>query len=319
MRSLDEPLAPEARAALRVWADALEAAGDPRGPLIAMEHAVRDQPARRHELHRAINEHLVANAPHLLGELAQHLRMKRAVSLDWRSGLLYGASLDTRYLASTTGQAPERFVAMLLGAPAARTLRQLRVRVRSVARIPAVIRALGGIEQAVPLEEILIRPDMRVTWIDPAGQAPWAAPQLAGRYPNLRLLAVRDQLSARPGNVWRPGAALDRALAAIDLTDAAGRIALSRALVCRDAEVRAQGVRRLTELGTRGFLLVETLMLLLAPGIVAPQAPIVACLPTLGDHARMALPLLATITGRPGHYDRDTRSAAGIAIAALRA
>ena len=66
-------------------------------------------------------------------------------------------------------------------------------------------------------------------------------------------------------------------------------------------------------------MFVEMLMMLLAPGIVKPQAPIAACLPTLGDRARIALPLLATNTGRVKHYDAETRRAAGIAIAALRA
>jgi hypothetical protein len=83
-------------------------------------------------------------------------------------------------------------------------------------------------------------------------------------------------------------------------------------------EARVQALHRLTELGDRGFAFVETLMMLLAPGIVTPQAPIVACLSALGDRAQIALPLLASITGRAGLYDRETRHAAGVAITALR-
>jgi hypothetical protein len=196
-----------------------------------------------------------------------------------------------------------------------------------------------------PLEEILVLAGVRPGQLVPPERGSRSAAALAARYPRLRLLADGDQLSALPlpeTGASPSGAALAHALAAADPSTADGRVALGRALSTvtaqglgsgaryrsggddghRDAgpepEARTQALRRLTELGDRGFAFVETLMLLLAPGIVAPQAPIVACLSALGDHARIALPLLATITGRAEHYDRETRRAAGVAIAALR-
>ena len=345
-RSFDEPLGRDARAAVRVWADALEAAGDPRGPLIAMEHALLDQPARRHELRQAMNEHVAANAPQLLGELAAHLRAPRAVSLDWRSGLLYGAFLDTRHLANRVELGPARLVEMLLDAPAAATLRRLHVRVRVGSQVEPVMQMLRRANPVRPLEELLVLAGVRPGQLvspEPGSRSP---AQFAVRYPRLRLLADGDRLCALPllaTGVLPSEAALARALAAADPGTADGRVALGRALATvtaqglasgarhrsgaddgpRDAgpepDARTQALRRLTELGDRGFAFVETLMLLLAPGIVTPQAPIVACLSALGDHARIALPLLATITGRAEHYDRETRRAAGVAIATLRA
>jgi hypothetical protein len=344
-RSLDEPVDRDARAALRVWADALEAAGDPRGPLIAMEHALRDQPARRHALRQAMNEHVAANAPYLLGEIAAHLRAPRALSFDWRSGLLYGAFLDTRHLANRVELGPARLVEMLLGAPAAATLRRLHVRVRVGSQVEPVVQVLRRANPVRPLEEILVLAGVRPGQLVSPDRGSPSAAALAVRYPRLRLLADGDQLCALPllaTQASASGAALAHALAAADPGTADGRVALGRALATVTAQGLASGARqrsraddgprdvrpepearlhalhRLTELGDRGFVFVETLMLLLAPGIVTPQAPIVACLSALGDHARIALPLLATITGRAEHYDRETRRAAGVAIAHLR-
>ncbi len=118
VRSLDEPLTPDERIALRVWADTLEDAGDPRGPLIAMEHALREQPRRRYELRQAMNEYVAAHAAPWLGSLAPFIQARRVLSLDWRSGQLYGAFFDTRYLADQTKLPPGQLVTRLVRAPA---------------------------------------------------------------------------------------------------------------------------------------------------------------------------------------------------------
>jgi len=176
-RSLDEPLTPDERVALRVWADALEDAGDPRGPLIAMEHALRDQPSRGRELRQAMHDYAATNAAHLLGAIAPLLRFKRALSLDWRSGLLHGAFLDTRYIAKLSDVAPNELVTMLLGAPAATTLRRLYVRVRSADQVGPVLDMLYN-----PLD-ILINNAAQTVRRPPAYYASLVAAELAALPP----------------------------------------------------------------------------------------------------------------------------------------
>lgn len=321
-RSLDEPLTPDERVVLRVWADALEDAGDPRGPLIAMEHALREQPWREHELRQAMNEHVVANAAHLLGEIAPFARFKRGLSLDWRSGQLYGAFFDTRYLAEQTKLSPSKLVTMLLGAPAMTTLRRLHVRVRFEAQVTEVIRVLYELEHGLPLEELRVLTGVRVTGIAPVDRGPASTGLLADRYPGLRLLAAGARgsvLSLSAPRTQQDDARLTRLVPAAAPNTSDGRRTLGLALIQPEPALRTQALVRLTELGERAFMFVESLMMLLEPGIVAPQAPIAACLPALGDHARIALPMLAAITGRAAHYDRETRRAAGVASARLGA
>jgi hypothetical protein len=320
-RSFDEPLAPDERTALRVWADTLEAVGDPRGPLIAMEHALRDQPRRGHELRQAMADHMVGNAGRALGTIAPLVAFKRALSLDWRSGALYGAFLDTRYLADATERSPDKLVATLLAAPATATLRRLHVRVRGGAQVGQVVGVLGKLAQVPPLEELLVLTGVRVTALVPVGRGLAYPTLLAARYPRLRLLADGDRVSAlslSAPSTPQDDARLAQLLPVADPSTRDGRLMLGRALLRPEPALRAQAVSRIAALGERAFMFVESLGVLLEPGIVAPQAPIVACLAALGDHARIALPMLATITGRTAHYDHETRRASGIAIAALR-
>jgi len=320
-RSLDEPLTPDERVALRVWADTLEDAGDPRGPLIAMEHALRDQPRRRYELCQAMNEYIAAHAAPWLGLFVPFVEFKRVLSLDWRSGMLYGAFFDTRYLADQTKLPPGDLVALLFSAPPAATLRRLHVRVRYAHQVNQVLEVLREIARPPPLEELLVLTGVRVVAIAAVDHdLPYAAPP-ADRYPELRLFAGDARLSVLSlldSRGRRDDTDLARLLPAAAPSTAEGRRTLGRGLLRPDPVLRAQALHRLAELGERAFMFVESLMVLLEPGIVTPQAPIAACLPALGDHARIALPMLATITGRAAHYDRETRRAAGVALAALR-
>lgn len=316
VRSLDEPLDPQERQTLRVWADALESAGDPRGALISLEHALREHPDRARELRRGMIEHVSANASHLLGGFAPFVAFPRAASLDWRSGMLHGAFLDTRYLAGKVEREPAELVALLLGAPIAATLRRLHVRVRAEVHIAPVFAAVLGCAQPPPLEEVLVLPGVRPLVIAPGRQRSPHASALTAVYPDLRLLAHDTRvfglpLAQHPLLITR----LPAILASIVPSTRAGRVVLGRALVHPDPAVRATALDRLSALGRQAFMFVDALMMLLQPGLCAPQAPIVACLAAIGEDARVALPLLATITGRAGHYDLDTRRAAGAAIA----
>src|SRR5262249_6070483 len=153
LRAFDEPADDELREALRVCADALEQAGDPRGPLITMEHALVGAPLRRTgraasgaapggdavALRRAIHEHGGAHGETLLGTVASLLSYKRAVALEWRAGRIFGATIDTRYLAPKAHISPADIVKVFLRGPGATYLRRLRIRVRSRTQVAAVV------------------------------------------------------------------------------------------------------------------------------------------------------------------------------------
>jgi hypothetical protein len=301
IRSFDEPLAADDLAALRVWGDQLEAAGDPRGGLIAMEHEIRAQPRRRRELARAT----IAHAGALLGKLGPLVESSRALEVDWRSGRLYAVFLDTRHLAKRAKLPPEALVEMLLRAPAAASLRRLHVRVRYAEQIdPVVVELLHS--PARDLEEIVILVGVRPTSLNGLARR-----GLAETFPDLRLLAIQDRITPVPTR--GDAVAIARAMPA----EPNGRILLGRALTSDDAALRAEAARRIAELGPRAFMFVDTLLALLEPRLTTPQAAFASCLGSVGEAARIAIPRLATITGRVTHYDLDTRRAAGAAIAAL--
>ena len=139
------------------------------------------------------------------------------------------------------------------------------------------------------------------------GPTKWIDPMLVS-YPNLRMLVVDTTIIALPAS---------RVYAAGDPAEQNARMHLGRSLLATDPSVRTAAAERIASLGPAAFMYVDTLLALLAPGIVTPQAPFARCLRTIGSHARRAVPHLAKITGRAGHYDRETRSVAGAAIASL--
>ncbi|MGN6109313.1 MAG: WGR domain-containing protein [Kofleriaceae bacterium] len=101
--------------AYRVYGDLLQARQDPRGELIALQAAGRDEDAAAHlERHRAP----------LLGSLAGRGRADAgaAVTLAWRWGFVYGARV-----ARANDLAVHRVIRMLLDEPAARFLQRLTV------------------------------------------------------------------------------------------------------------------------------------------------------------------------------------------------
>jgi hypothetical protein len=312
LRSFDHPLDADEQEAMRVWGDALESAGDPRGALITIEYAIRDRPERRHELGRAINEHLVEHASEWISAIAPLTRVSRALELEFRSGLLYGAFLDTRRTKETRDK-PADAVQRILGAPAAKTLRRLHVRVRQLARVREVLELLAQKKgHKLPLEEIVVRFGVRATRLG----RPYVHSQFADErslpsvYPGLRHLEIGDCLASLPfGETHVVNAP----------SDPVARTYLGRALGQVEPNVRAAAIARLAAHGRAGFMFRDTLLALLGPGMPAPQAGIAACLARCGEHARSAIRPLAIVTGRTKHYDVDTRRAAGVALAALRA
>jgi hypothetical protein len=310
-RSFNEPLDVDERESLRVWADALEAAGDPRGRLIAIEHAIREHPERRVELARATNEHLAQHAdPMMVGAAAPLLSGSGVLELEWRSGLLYGATLDTRRTLKADLGAHE-LVLPLLSAPMAKTLRRLTVRVRHTFQVDLVLRELDKTREPRPLEEIAIAPGPRPRRISDAAPRSWDAT----KYPRTRSLVVDDTAIALPLGGWGR-VDPDEVRRAHSPAQRYDRWLLGRALTAADADIRFAALERIAALGPAAFMFVETLLVLLAPGLVPAQDTVVRCLAALGPAARSALPRLAAITGAP-HYDTATRKAAGHAIAEL--
>ncbi len=298
-RAFDEVLSAEEQATLRVWADILERNGDPHGALITIEHAF-DNARQRHE---AVNAHLLEHGQPLIGELAKLLAFPRAITLDWRAGRLYGAMLDTRYASQRLGIPVAELVGRLIAAPAMMTARKLHVRVRTAGDVTNVVAALANQRRALALEQIAVLTGVRAGRLQ---VATWESGHLIARFPSLWLVAVGNTLHAMPAKKPR-----DRDVP----QELAGRIAIGRALIHTDAALRDAAVERIAELRERGLPFVDALMMLLQPGVIAEQEPIAACLGRL--RAPAALPLLATITGRVGHYDLPTRRAAGVAIARI--
>ena len=313
-RSLDLPLQGDDRDAIRVWADWLQETGDPTGMLIALEHAIIDQPSRRRELERAIKLHLIEHGKPLLGAQLGSIvtTAKRELELEWRSGIVRAIFLDLRYAA--------HLLETVLASQLARQLRRLELRVRRTSSVAEVARVVSN-ARLPAIEELVVMPGVRPRQL----AAPVYPPhQLAEAFDTLRLLVVDDAIV--PLRVERPPAVVSRAVP----SDRIQRQLLGRCLTCGDAERRAAALERVEALGPAAAVYVDTLLLLLAPrittalaapvrGVAAvPQDKVIDALAAIGLYARGALPVLATITGCPDHYDESTRKAAGRAIEVLR-
>jgi photosystem II stability/assembly factor-like uncharacterized protein len=106
----------------KVLGDVLQAAGDPRGELIALQAAGQDKAAAKH-----LKKHRAA----LLGGLAE--LDKSALKLEWRYGFIHAArvayeseDLDIDYDEETDAEVT-KWIATLLDEPAARFLQELTV------------------------------------------------------------------------------------------------------------------------------------------------------------------------------------------------
>src|SRR5262249_26621351 len=200
VRAFDQPYDAELRAALRVCGDALEQAGDPRGHLIALEHALLDErsPRRARELRRAIEEHAFGPGAALLGPLASPATYREEVALEWRAGRIYGATVDARYLGrrgASIGQSigPVGLVELVLQAPAARDLRRLRVRTSGGGQGERR-GMLRKRRPRPPLEEIELNGGVRPQWTYPLDR--WGS--VLEQFPGLYLLSVHGVIRRLP-------------------------------------------------------------------------------------------------------------------------
>jgi hypothetical protein len=322
-RSLDEPLDADERAALRVWGDALEAAGDPRGVLIALEHAILAEPGRRHALASAANAHVLAKMAPELGPMAELLAHKRAVELEWRAGMLHGVFVDIRRLPKTHELAPVEVMEKILDAPIMRTVRRLHVRMRRLDDRYQILPDLNSEhrDRFPPLEEIAILAGLAPRTIErpsafeytTGGPTDWAGNwSLDKTYPHLRLLVFDEAITPVPF----AGGHAARFEASMRLSDPVARAQLGRELTSGAHAIRMEALLHVVKLGAAAFAFVETLMWCLAPGM-PQQAEVLRALMAIGAPARLALPQVAVITGRPAHYERVTRQTAGVALRVL--
>lgn len=318
-RSLDEPLDADELATLRVWGDALETAGDSRGMLIALEHAILAHPERRHALAASVNPH-VQERVRGRGALTPLLEHRRAIELEWCAGVLVGVRIDIRRLPKVDELAPEEVIDKLFSMTAIHTVRRLHVRVRRLNDRYKVLRGLCERERGghPPLEELALLVGAAPRTIGPpvgvdytvGALYNWANERsLVAVYPHLRLAVLDESIVPMPV----PAGELTTRLA-----DPVVRMQLGRALTSDSPELRARAIVVVREAGPAAFAFVDTLIHLLAPGMPVPQAEVAHALAAIGPRARLALPQLGVITGRPAHYDRATRRAAGAAITALR-
>lgn len=323
-RSFDEPGDPELRAAVLVCADALSQIDDPRGPLIAMEHALRDADDRKAvELRRAMHEHAAAYLVPQLGGAGPLMHARRTLALEWRSGQLYGVSLDARYLPVKSKQPPGELVRIVLDAPAARNLRRLRVRVRTDDEVRDVHSFLHARRHGPPLEEVELYTNV---WPSTLTATQGGGPP----FPNLYYLVHGTTVVALPptGEITCPPA---RVLPDVPLADppttVPARRFLGRAITHGNAELRVAALERVATFGPRAKCFERVLCALLQPLVATsqlgwhttskPLLPIIEALRALGP-SRHASRVLQKVASRPGDYDPETRRAAGSAAVELR-
>jgi len=313
-RAFAEPYLDELRALVRVCGDHFETHGDPRGTLIALGEARHDATGKRaYELQDAIDAHVLVHHRAEIAGIEDVLGVRRTCTLEWRAGKIYGAQLDLRRVTHT-----EVTVRALLAAPAARWLRRLVVRVRQDRHIAGVADAMRWHEPAAPLEELYILREVRPRRF--AGWESSSAPWLGAHFPTLYAYAERDAIySLMPADQPYEAARLVRdVLACTAPLDPFERRLIGRSLTSPEASVRAAALDWLGRHPDDATVFVDLLALLLQPGVLAPQLPVLACLRALGRRARRALPVLTRMPGRTNHYDRATRSDAGALLATLR-
>jgi hypothetical protein len=325
-RSFDEPGDPELRAAVLVCADALLQIDDPRGPLIAMEHALHEaDDAKALELRREMHEHAAVHFGHELAAAAPLMYANRTLSLEWRSGLLYGASVDARYFMRKQNQSPSELVRILIEAPVAKQLRRLRVRVRTDDDVRAIDRMLHEQGRRPPLEELAIYTN---AW--PSTLTPTSEPLLSERFPNLYYAVHGVRVFGLPptGHLKHtPKHVLPDVMIAEPPTTPRARRFLGRALCHGDVDLRVAALERVTGFGPQAKVFERLLCTLLQPLVASstlalhttskPHLPIVTALRALGP-SRYASRVLEKVASRPEYYDAETRQAAGSAAAELR-
>ncbi len=316
-RSFEEPHDRDLRASVLVCADALSQEGDPRGPLIAMEHALRDADHKRAALLRkAIHEHASTDGSALLGSASPLMFAGRTLVLDWRSGKLYGMAVDARYLPRKSKISAGALVKQAIGAPAATDLRRLRVRVRNADETRSIVDMLAQHQQPPPLEELVLYTSV---WPQQMAQSQQAL--LQDRYPHL-YYAVQGMgvMSLPPMGILHRD--LDRYISDVESCDppttAPARAFLGRCVTSCSRELRLAACARIKQFGRKAKVYEQVLCTLLQPGVAtrtddassAPLLPIVEALVAIRP-ARATRRMLDKIASRPEYYPADVRSIAG--------
>jgi uncharacterized protein (TIGR02996 family) len=187
---------PDDANAFLVYGDWLSERGDPRGQLVAIQHALetRSTPELAHEAAALLERH----ADHLLGPLRRNLA-SGLVELEWRHGFIDAARVgaDTLYPPREPPDGSAGAVSHLLRLPAARLLRKLDVRAggSAVARVLAAhgattLRDVGLADHSSYVDLVELAPSLphleslRLQ-VDHGDPAPLAA------LPNLRRLTIK--------------------------------------------------------------------------------------------------------------------------------
>lgn len=316
-RSFEEPHDGDLRASVLVCADALSQEGDPRGPLIAMEHALRDADHKRAvELRKAMHEHASTEGSALLGSAASLMFAGRTLVLDWRSGKLYGMAVDARYLPHKSKISAGDLVKQALGAPAAADLRRLRVRIRSEEDARTIVEMLERHERPPPLEELAV-----YTSVWPQLMTTTTTTLLLRRLPNLYFVhRLASTVSLAPMGVVHSD--LERYIPDVESCDppttAAARGFLGRCLTHHRSDLRLAALARIKQFGHKAKVYERVLSTLLQPGVAtrtgdassAPLLPIVEALIAIRP-VRATRRMLDKIASRPEYYPADVRSIAG--------
>ncbi len=323
-RSFEEPHDRDLRASVLVCADALSQEGDPRGPLIAMEHALHDADHKRTVLLRkAMHEHASTEGSALLGSAASLMFAGRTLTLDWRSGRIYGMSVDARYLPRKSKTSTGDLVRQALGAPAAADLRRLRVRVRSAEEVRSIVDMLALHKRPPPLEELVLY----TTSVWPQRMTIIVQALLQERLPHLYYVVHEARmLSLPPRGVVHQH--LERYLREIEGCDPpttpVARAFLGRCLTSAHQELRLTALTRVKQLGPEAKVFEHVLCVLLQPRIVTlrkddldpaltTSAPVWLTVEALiaTKPSRWARAQLEALASRPEVYDAKVRSIAG--------
>jgi hypothetical protein len=315
-RSFEEPYDADLRASVLVCADALSQEGDPRGPLIAMEHALRDADhARAIELRKAMHEHAATEASALLGSAASLMSAHRTLELDWRSGKLYGMTVDARYRPGASKVSVGAFVKQAIGAPAAADLRRLRVRIRTAEERRSIVDMLAAYHRPPPLEELVL-----YTTVWP--QRMLRTPQLVlqERYPHLYYVVYETRTQSLPPRgmlLHDPADYLPDVAQCDPPVTPSARAFLGRCLTNGHRELRLAALARIQQLGPQAKVYEQVLSTLLQPGVAtdptessAPLLPIALALVAVRP-SRATRRMLDRIASRPESYDAAVRSVAG--------
>lgn len=313
-RSFEEPHDAELRAAVLVCADALGQIDDPRGALITMEYALRDADGKRAvELRKAMHELAAGEGAGLLAGAASLMYAGRTLALEWRSGKLFGITIDARYLPKKSKQTAGELVRIALGAPAASDLRRLSVRVRSEDDTRSIFQMLDSLDRRPPLEEL-----SSYTSVWPQRMEIMPAALRLDRYPRLYYLVRETRAISLPpsGDATRDVLRdIPEVLRCDPPTSQPARTFLGRALTHANVELRNAALERIQRLGPEAKVFERVLCTMLQPGLAtstgsAPLLPIVHALRAIGP-SRATRRMLDKVASRPEYYDAETRSAAG--------